>query len=214
MKKTVIIFATLLFCFYLHAQQAGNDFYYYFGEKIFLTERADKMFIKLTENADTQSLLALMQADESICLDALNKQTFDLFVILETKNGESFSLGTVNKFRENPNIISTQLMLEYESDQLLAPTNEFTVKLKPATSFGQLQNLVTEHGCIIVRESQFVENQYIISIDVVETYLKENNYKEAMITLTKMYERFEITEEQAFELNDLGTYIHWLLQLE
>ncbi|MCL2289881.1 MAG: T9SS type A sorting domain-containing protein, partial [Bacteroidetes bacterium] len=29
-----------------------------------------------------------------------------------------------------------------------------------------------------------------------------------------MYERFEITEEQAFELNDLGTYIHWLLQLE
>jgi len=48
----------------------------------------------------------------------------------------------------------------------------------------------------------------------VETYLKENNYKEAMATLAKMYDRFEITEEQTLELQDLEAYIYWLLQLE
>jgi len=55
---------------------------------------------------------------------------------------------------------------------------------------------------------------YTDYLSIVETYLKENNYRKAMTTLIGMYERFEITAEQTIELNDLGIYIHWLLRLE
>ena len=73
---------------------------------------------------------------------------------------------------------------------------------------------VEGQGNLNLRTLLLYRGNYADYLSVVETYLKENNYREAMITLVKMYERFEITEEQALELNDLRAYIHWLLQLE
>jgi hypothetical protein len=69
-------------------------------------------------------------------------------------------------------------------------------------------------GGLNLRYLLLYRGNYTDYLSVVETYLKENNYREAMATLVKMYERFEIIEEQALELNDLRAYIHWLLQLE
>ncbi|MCL2290075.1 MAG: T9SS type A sorting domain-containing protein, partial [Bacteroidetes bacterium] len=73
---------------------------------------------------------------------------------------------------------------------------------------------VAGRGSLNLRTLLLYRGNYTDYLSVIETYLKENNYKEAMVALTKMYERFEITEEEAFELNDLKTYIYWLLQLE
>ncbi|MCL2289355.1 MAG: T9SS type A sorting domain-containing protein, partial [Bacteroidetes bacterium] len=69
-------------------------------------------------------------------------------------------------------------------------------------------------GSLTLRRLLLYRGNYTDYLTVVETYLKENNYKEAMVTLIKMYERFEITEEEALELNDLEAYIYWLVQLE
>jgi len=57
-------------------------------------------------------------------------------------------------------------------------------------------------------------NHYTDNLSIVETYLAENNYREALTTLYRMYEQFEMNEEQIEELNGLQTYIHWLQQLE
>ena len=57
-------------------------------------------------------------------------------------------------------------------------------------------------------------NHYVDNLSIVETYLAENNYRDAIATLFSMYEKFELTEEQMSELAGLQTYIYWLQQLE
>ena len=163
MKKITIIFTILFWCFSLHAQQQGKDFYYYQGKKIFVTERNDKILLKLLENTDKQSLWELLQEDESINLNVLDEQKLHLHVVLDAKEGKNFSLETLNKFKENSSVKSAQLMLEYENNLLIGLIDEFIVKLKPTTTFLQLQSLVDEYDCIVVRANQFVENQYVIS---------------------------------------------------
>ena len=56
--------------------------------------------------------------------------------------------------------------------------------------------------------------QYGDYLSISETYLAENNYTEALETLSQIYEQFKLNEEQISELQGLETYIHWLQQLE
>jgi hypothetical protein len=57
-------------------------------------------------------------------------------------------------------------------------------------------------------------NNYTDNLCIVETYLAENNFGEALTSLSKMVKQFELDEEQIFELKGLEIYIHWLQQLE
>ena len=57
-------------------------------------------------------------------------------------------------------------------------------------------------------------NHYTDNLSIVETYLAESNYREALVTLAKIYEKFKLTEAQVNELSGLRTYILWLQQLE
>jgi hypothetical protein len=57
-------------------------------------------------------------------------------------------------------------------------------------------------------------NHYTDNLSIIETLVAENKFGEALETVTKMYEQFEITEEQNAELQGLETYIHWLQQLD
>ena len=56
-------------------------------------------------------------------------------------------------------------------------------------------------------------NNYTDNLNLVETYLAEDNYKEALITLASMYQLFKVTEEDILELQGLEIYIKWLQQL-
>jgi hypothetical protein len=164
MKKYVIIITILLFCFFLHAQQASKDFYYYFGEKIFLTERTDKIFVKLSQNTDTQTLLSLIQADESLQLIMPDEKVVKSIAILQTTEGKNISVEALSRLREHLNVITAQFMLEYKKDNLLGLVDEFVVKLNPATEFRQLQDSIYKYDCVIVSEDQYVKNQYTLSI--------------------------------------------------
>ena len=56
---------------------------------------------------------------------------------------------------------------------------------------------------------------------MVETFLAENNFREALVTIDRIYEKFELTSEQADEwtrerveeLTGLRVYVRWLQQL-
>jgi hypothetical protein len=63
MKKLTVFILSILFGFSLNAQQNTTPFYYYQGEKIFLTEKTEKIFLKLATNADKASLLSFIRAD-------------------------------------------------------------------------------------------------------------------------------------------------------
>jgi hypothetical protein len=164
MKKILIILACILLCLPFYAQEERSNYYYYFGEKIFLTERTDKMFIKLVKNADKQEVAAFIQEQESVNLNRFNGAAMDNIVLLEAREGKTFSLETLSKFRENPNVLSAHFLLEYENNIMAVLSHHFTVKLKPTTLLEQLQNLVLEYNCKIDNEYEFVPRQYIISI--------------------------------------------------
>ena len=57
-------------------------------------------------------------------------------------------------------------------------------------------------------------NHYTDNLCIVETYLAESNFTEALETLAKMYEKFKITKEQEKELTGLQIYVLWLQQIE
>ena len=57
-------------------------------------------------------------------------------------------------------------------------------------------------------------NHYHDNLSITETHLAENNFTEALTTLSKIYVQFKITEEQAAELQAFELYINWLQQLE
>ena len=163
MKKIVIILLCIYPCWLSFAQQNGKDFYYYFDEKIYLTERVDKMFIKLTKDADRKNMLSFIQKDTLVNLNRLDETTWDYFILLETKEGTYFSLETLTKFKRNPNVLSAQFILENGNNKL-GLSNNFTVKLKSATLMEQLENLVLEYDCMIIKQDQIVKNQYVITI--------------------------------------------------
>jgi hypothetical protein len=54
---------------------------------------------------------------------------------------------------------------------------------------------------------------YTDYLSIAETYLAENNYREAQATLERTYYLFEITEEQSAELKGLQDYIIWRQEL-
>jgi hypothetical protein len=56
--------------------------------------------------------------------------------------------------------------------------------------------------------------QYQDYLSITETYLAENNFEEALLTISKMYEQFRISEEQFSELKGMEAYTRWLQQLE
>jgi len=65
-----------------------------------------------------------------------------------------------------------------------------------------------------VRTLLIYRGNYTDYLSLIETYLSERDYGEAMATLSTMYKRLDATEEQTLELIGLETYIQWLQQLE
>ncbi|MCL2289989.1 MAG: S8 family peptidase [Bacteroidetes bacterium] len=55
---------------------------------------------------------------------------------------------------------------------------------------------------------------YTDYLSIIETYLAESNYEEALVTLAKMHKLFEVSEEQTLELKGLEFYTHWLQKIE
>jgi len=163
MKSIKLIILLLLTSYTLSAQ---NTFYYYQGEKVFLNERNDKMLLKLSKDANKSRLIKLIQTDLSVEITSKGKteEAIATFVIIGSKNKSNFSVLTIDKYQKSLDIISALPMLECEDGKLQGLTDEFIVKLKTGTSFEQLQNLVEEKNCSIVKENQFVKNQFLISV--------------------------------------------------
>jgi hypothetical protein len=145
----------------------ANVFYYYQGEKIFLTERTDKIFLKLAKGANKEKILALIYSDSTVELSLNLEQDEPLpdFLTLEvTKTGNIASV--VERYRANTDVISASPVLQY-NEILIGLADEFTVKLKEMTSLKELQKLLLTYHCTIVEENEFVKNQFLLSVSKV-----------------------------------------------
>lgn len=162
--KSIKLTILLLLTFYMVSAQ--NIFYYYQGEKIFLKERSDKILLTLSKDADKNRLLNVIQSDLSVEISGnrKNEKNVGAFIVLSLKDERNILSSTIDKYRNSPDILSALPMLEASDGKLQGITNEFIVKLANGTTFEQLEDLVKKNNCIIIKENEFVKNQYLISV--------------------------------------------------
>ncbi|HET6243812.1 MAG: S8 family serine peptidase [Bacteroidetes bacterium] len=164
MKNLILIISIFLLAHNVSGQ--NQPFYYYQGEKIFLKERPDKILVKLSKEANKTRLLNLIQTDGVVQISSKEKtkETIGPFIVLETKSKNALPAIALTKYKNSPDVASALPMLEYKDGKLQGLTDEFILKIKTESSFEQLQNLVKEKGCTIIKENEFVQNQFLISV--------------------------------------------------
>ncbi|MDR1199975.1 MAG: hypothetical protein LBK94_13365, partial [Prevotellaceae bacterium] len=169
MKRVLFILSVFICVFFsLQAQQKIPQavFYYYGREKIFLTEREDKIFLKLAKGANKENLLTSINTNNSVKLSSGVRQSetlpdFLTLEVLETKTGNIVSI--VEQYKADTNVISASPVLQY-NESLQGLADEFVVMLKETTSYKQFQSLLLKYHCIIVEENSFVKNQFLLSV--------------------------------------------------
>ncbi|MCL2290562.1 MAG: hypothetical protein FWC34_07670 [Bacteroidetes bacterium] len=206
-KKILITVFSILFSFALYAQQNNENFYYYQGEKIFLQQSANRLFVKFSQNANREQIYTLINNHSLQLTSNMNIDDNYLdFAIFETKNeNDIVSFATVESFKANPAIISATPLFMY-NDVLQGLTDEFAVKLKSTVSYNQLQELVEKNNCLIKEENRLVENQFMISV--------HKNAKLNAMEMSRLFFHtgfFEFSEPNfilfnASHFNNTGTY--------
>ena len=132
-------------------RQIDTIYYYYQGEKTYLTPSTNKMLVKIANNANRNRLSNLIQTDSNVEISTnIITDTLNSFIILETKINKNIDSLTLSKYRESPDVVSAYPMLRYGNGSVLnGVLDKFIVKLKPSTTLFQLQNLLTNNNCYI-----------------------------------------------------------------
>ncbi len=101
--------------------------------------------------------------------------------------------------RTTREVASATKMFRYKGSEF-AITDEFIVKLKSGTSYGDLQRLATENGCEIGAENEFVEDQYML-------YVPAESELNSMQMANRFYETglFEFSEPNFIDFNTLAS---------
>ena len=130
-----------------------DDFYYYFGEKRFLDQLKDKIYISFTSDANEEQLLAIINSDASLqpmqsSFDPIRLEGLVRRAVLETKDGQQIPPATIQKFKAKNEVVFVSY-LNRTSGSFTAFTNRFVVKLLETTSYAQLQELAEKYHCTV-----------------------------------------------------------------
>ncbi|MCL2247448.1 MAG: S8 family serine peptidase, partial [Lentimicrobiaceae bacterium] len=171
MKKALITSVlSILFTFLLQAQQNSENFYYYYGKKLFIQPKNNQLLLKFDPTANKEQLKTIIKSDNSLALTShlnIDDHTF-CFAVLEAKNRNDISLATLEFYASREEVISANFLFQY-NNVLCGIMDEFIVKLKPTTSLGQLQLLAEKNHCKILKENDFVKNQFLLSISKISS---------------------------------------------
>ena len=127
-----------------------NLFYYYLGEKIYLKQLKDKIFLKFTSDTDKEKIQTIINYSNLLQLidGAYCDEGVWRFAALETKNGKHIPMETMKFFNENKDVVSAKyLFFNKNSGFSLGLMDEFVVKFKATTSYEQLQELAEKYQC-------------------------------------------------------------------
>lgn len=127
----------------------SSVFYYYFGEKIFLTEHKDMAFLQLSDNSDAgqsiqaagaNSALRVRSAGASIGGDTPLRTS-----IIESTTG-IISKEQMRALRNDESVRSISYMTEYNG-HMSAVSDNFYVKLKDVSDYSKFNELVLKYNC-------------------------------------------------------------------
>ena len=183
--------------------EGGYPYYYYGYEKrkIFLQYKTDMVFLKFAPDADVEQISSLINSDVTLKPSPFfNLKGGIDYVILESVPGKSIEPDAIESFHRRPDVISATYMLTYreKSGKIFGMDNEFSVGLKGATSYAQLQKLAKEYHCIVGEQYpyDFMDHMY-------KMYVSNSSELDAMQIANLFYETelFEFAEPNFLSVN-------------
>ncbi len=149
--------------------RTGEDlFYYYGGQKIYLSERQDIIFVKLSgEQAGKDAFREKLRNGE-YPFAYYNPGTGERNVAGDTFLLENFSPKGIDaqlkSLKSDPAVEFATKVLVYEGN-FIGLSNEFYVKLKKATSKAELDELASKFDCEVFRREYFGEDVFFVKVD-------------------------------------------------
>ena len=151
----------------------GNQFYYYFDEKIFVKERKDIAMIRFIDSNSRNMFIERLHHNYSSL--ALYNQDDD------RKDGSSMndlfvkSLSSeipkeqINEIKQNPFVVSMSYVLDYQGC-LIGVSDHFSVKLKDSSLRQRMEEMVSLFGCELYQQDIFGDDIFFVKVN------KETNY--------------------------------------
>lgn len=135
-----------------------EEVFYYYGyedRKIFLQQQMDKIFLQFAPDADQAQIRSLIHSNPSLCPISCFHLEMDLdYAILEERSGNPIGRDILGSFQSRPEVLSAAYLMGYRGGWL-GLLNSFAVGLKASISNAQLQELATQHHCIVGRKYSF-----------------------------------------------------------
>jgi len=149
--------------------EKGDNFFYYFDEKIFFQQNREKLLLKSAPNIDWTQIRPLLE-DPAFFVSVAYWTERTPYFLLIANDEKPIPLATIESYKAMKEIVSVSYMYRYIFNSELyggtyfvtegAHTDEFAVKLKNTTTLKQLQTLAKQNDCTVGGKDQFVENQY------------------------------------------------------
>ncbi len=127
--------------------------FYYYGiedRKIYLDLVHNQVYVEFVSDASEEQIRSVANDYPDLMFE---RRIFS--------SDRLITSGVVRSIRARDKVVSAEYLFETEGS-LMSITDEFTVLLKPETSYSELQALAQRYDCRIGEENEFVDNQYML----------------------------------------------------
>lgn len=143
-------------------------YYYYFDEKILLSERRDMIFLQFTDNTARNAFVQEMRNGVSafrvLCsedgMGVFPEKVFPGQLVLQSLE-EEIQSDFIQDLQECPDVRHISFVQDYQG-HLMVETNEFAVKLKSASRISEMNDLANKYACEVYQREWFEPDIYFI----------------------------------------------------
>ena len=149
--------------------EGGEVYYYYRGEKVFMSECRDLVFIQFADNASLHKFLSslcgvsLLQVwgDEGESSAELKDESLN-FLAFKSMAGD-ISEEMMRDIKESEGVLHASFFLE-SSGSLSATMNEVVVKLKDMSAQSFLEEMSSQYGCVVSKREWYSPEKYYLTL--------------------------------------------------
>lgn len=149
---------------------AGDDLsYYYFDQQISLKERQDLAFVKFNDGQAKVAFVSRINTGVST-LRLYNPDGDARAVAIDSDDAFMLRCASpeeltrqLDALKDDADVVFASKALEYEGN-LLAVSDEFSVKLKPGTSRNEVEELAKRFGCSVFQRENFSDDIFFLKV--------------------------------------------------
>lgn len=166
MRTRKVIFVGILFlltAFHIMAQEKGKYYYYYMGEKQYLTLDKTKLGITTTPDFDESAIgnglqLKSLNAEKG---EATARTKFGS-IQFQSKLSDAEYDQKVRSLKSRKDVVAVNPCFIDENNDSVVSSSFFYVKLKESTDYARLEQFSKEKKVVIVKQNKFMPLWYIL----------------------------------------------------